>query len=67
MKWIWPFSWYVRVRELTARVQVLEERNRQLQARLRVADIRHSTLAMVYANSVAEIARQATQNFRDVP
>lgn len=67
MKWIWPFSWYVRVRELTARVQVLEERNRQLQAHLRVMDIRHSTLAMAYANSVAEIARQAAQNFRDGP
>ncbi len=54
--WIWPLSWYVRIRELEAENAALRIRNEELRTKLVAAAIQQTSLTMVYTEAVAAIA-----------
>lgn len=60
--WIWPFNWYVRIRELEAKVAELDARNRKLDAALRIAAIQQASLISAYSASMASVAAMVTRS-----
>lgn len=56
MKWIWPISWYWRIRELEAQVATLKVRERELEARIRAQAIAQTSMIATYTAAVASIA-----------
>jgi len=53
--WIWPLSWYFRIRQLEARVRMLEAEKRQLSEQLRAVAIRDTVLSSAYIAAIATI------------
>lgn len=66
MRWIWPLSWYFEMRELRAQIRYLEERNRELDAKLRAAAFAQTASWAAVSAAVASIASTVSQA-RDFP
>jgi hypothetical protein len=56
MKWIWPLSWYFRIRELEREVALLRAVALELQGKLTAAYIEQSCLASTYSSAMASMA-----------
>jgi hypothetical protein len=61
MRWIWPISWYWRIRQLEAHNELLRAQNRKLNAQLRAAAIQQSSLASVYTSALASVAAMQSE------
>ena len=62
MKWVWPFSWYFRIRKLEAQLAEQVRISTDLELRLRKAYLQQMALTNVYTASVASIAAQIRSN-----
>lgn len=63
MRWIWPISWYWRIRQLKAENELLRAQNRKLDALLRAAAIKQASLATAYTCSLASVAAMVEQSW----
>ena len=61
IRWIWPISWFLRVRELEAKCEALERKNRELDAALRAAAIQQTAMDVAYLTSVNAVAAMITK------
>ncbi len=60
--WIWPLSWYMRIRELEAAVAVLTAKNRKLDEALRAQAMTQTSMTAAYVTAVASIAAMVTRS-----
>jgi hypothetical protein len=60
--WLWPISWYLRIRHLEAEVTLLQQRNRELDAALRAAAISQTVLTSTYVSAVSAMAAMVSSS-----
>jgi len=51
MKWIWPFSWYFRIRQLEAELERERGISREAHRRLMAMQMAHSVEMITFANA----------------
>lgn len=54
--WIWPITWYLRIRRLEAEVASLKAENRELDSMLRSAAIQQTSLTATYVAAMAAVS-----------
>lgn len=57
--WIWPFSWYFRIKDLELQVQALTQKNADLGRQLAAESIAHTASVAGYAALVDGLMQQA--------
>lgn len=55
MRWLWPISWYWRIRDLQEQVAALKARKRELEAQVRAQAIEQIAMMATYTAAVASI------------
>ena len=50
--WLWPLSWYFRIKRLEAEVAALKEMNRKLDAQMRAEAIANTCVTSAYIASL---------------
>jgi hypothetical protein len=53
--WLWPLSWYFRIKHLEAEVAVLREMNRKLDAQMRAQAIAETAMTVAYMSALASM------------
>lgn len=56
MKWVWPLSWYFRIRELERQLVAERAMNHKLEMSLRAANIQNTMLVSTYSAAVTSMA-----------
>lgn len=54
--WLWPLSWYFRIKHLEAEVAALREINRKLNAQMRAQAIAEAAMTAAYMSALASMA-----------
>ena len=62
--WIWPLSWYFRIRRLEIEVSALKEMNRKLDAQMRAQAIAETSMTAAYISAVSSMAASTQEAYR---
>lgn len=56
--WLWPLSWYFRIKHLEAEVAALRELNRKLDAQMRAQAIAETAMTAAYMSALTSMLAQ---------
>lgn len=54
--WLWPLSWYYRIKELELHVELLKIKNKELDAAMRAEAISHTAMTATYVSMMNSMA-----------